>query len=385
MEYDVIIIGGSFSGLSSAYFLAQKGLKVCLFEGGKIGLRTKSTGILTRSVIKDLKVPDNLIETDIYGFFLYSPNMIEYEYRFNKPLFYLSDTLNFLKWLKNLAVDLDVKIIEDKVCRNVRINSNGVKCEGISGKMAIFASCFLPDNIKRLIPKEDVVYYAGLEYIANGIKTKDKNMWEVYLDYDIAPGYFSWVLPTNTNLSHVGVAKKINNISVQKSMSCFLKKTGMKLEKIKEKRAGIVPLSGPRKKTYGNRFILVGDVAGQIGASSSAGINYSVRSAKIISRMIPACIDDPIEESLRLYEKKWKEEFGDILYEEVRLRKLFDRINNNSKLEIFLQLLDSMPKRKIYEILVRFTNLKYMHVRKTFAPCLFNLERLKKTIQLFLH
>lgn len=136
MAYDVIIIGGSFAGLSSAYYLGKKGLKVCLIEGGKIGSSTKSTGILTKSVIKDLKIPSNLFETEIRGIFLYSPKMVEYEYRFGKPLFYPSHTLELLKWQKNQALSVGTKIIENKYCRNIEINSDNVVCEGVANSFS---------------------------------------------------------------------------------------------------------------------------------------------------------------------------------------------------------------------------------------------------------
>jgi len=367
MSYDVIIIGGSFSGLTSAYFLAKKGLKVCLFEKGKIGEFTKSTGILTKSVIDDLGVPDNLIETYINGILAYSPKMVEYEYRF-KPLYFQSHTLKFLNWLKKISADSGVDIFEKRLCKDIKIKANEVICENKKANMLIVASCFIPRQIKSILPKENITYYSGLEYIAEGIKPKDKHMWEAYIDYDISPGYFSWITSAGTNLSHIGLLKKNNNMPIRKSMSSFLKKKKKRNIKIKEIRAGVVPLSRPIKKTFGRRFVIVGDAANHIGSFTSGGIHYAVRSAKILSRIIPQHIDEPTEENLKDYQNEWKKQFGKLLKEELWGRKIYDKFNSNERLELLLQIVDTIPRNKISNIFNNYTNLNQIHPFQTYLP-----------------
>jgi flavin-dependent dehydrogenase len=59
-----------------------------------------------------------------------------------------------------------------------------------------------------LLPKSNVEYYTGLEYMTFQINPNNTHVWEIYFDYDISPGYFSWVAPINSKLSHVGLVKK---------------------------------------------------------------------------------------------------------------------------------------------------------------------------------
>lgn len=358
MDYDVIVVGGSFAGLTNAYFLAKEGLKVCVFERRKIGEFTKSTGILTQSVIDDLNVPKKLIENEIDKFFLYSPSMKKYEYKFDKPLFFPSDTLNFLGWLKREVKRLGVDINENVNCKKIKINDSCVQCENIKGKLIIFACGILPKQFQ-YINKKKIDYYVGLEYIAEGINVEDKNAWQIYFDQNISPGYFCWITPVNRKIAHVGLLKRTNDyVSSQVSMNRFLKKINSKLSKTYETRTGLVPLSGPIEKTYGNRFIVTGDAAGHTGAFSSGGINYATRIAKITSKTISDCIDNSSEDELSRYEKLWKNEIGDRLNHEILLRRMFDKLNTNDKIEKVLKLLNHADRKRILKTLEDFTNLE---------------------------
>jgi len=358
MDYDVVVVGGSFAGLTNAYFLAQEGLKVCLLERGKIAEFTKSTGALTQSVIDDLDVPAKLIENEIDKYFIYSPSMKKYKYSLSKPLFFQSHTLDFLKWLKKQNKELNVDIKENIDCRNFEINSNLAKCEGIKSRLIVFATGILPRSLQRL-HNQKVNYYHGLEYIVDGMKIEDEHAWQSYFDYNISPGYFSWISPINRKRSHVGILKKVGEgtnptVAIKK----LFKKIGSRPSKIYERRAGIVPLSGPLPKTYGNRYIIVGDAAGHIGAFSCAGINYSTRIAKATSKTIANNIDDPSEYNLRKYEIIWKQEVGGLLKQELLLRKAFDKINTNDKLEYFLKLLSKADNKRVARIMEKFTNFE---------------------------
>lgn len=364
MIYDAIIVGGSFAGLASAYFLAKKGLKVCLFDSRKIGSFTKSTGILTESVLSDLKVPSHLIETEIYGAYLYSPNMKEYGYKFSKPIFYQSNTLKFLEWFKGKVLENGAEIFEKKPCNKFKFSDSKVVCENVSGKLVIFASGLLPPFLR----SQQLNLYTGLEYVARCDTIKDCEMFQVYLDYNICPGYFAWIAPNDNEIAHIGILRKSNGISASNAMKMFLKKADIKIKSVIETRGGLVPLTGPVEKTYGNRYIIIGDAAGHIGAFSSAGINYAIRISKMLPKIIPKCLDNPSEETFRIYEKTWKSEIGEILQSELRMRRFYDLMGSNQNIEFGLKILSGLPKEKIFKVFERFTNLKPTRLRETLLP-----------------
>lgn len=237
-------------------------------------------------------------------------------------------------------------------------------------------------QIASLLPKDKIEYFCGFEYVTE-YKPKDKEMWEIYLDYKISPGYFSWIAPINSNLSHIGLGKRIDKIPIQKSMSTFLKKRMIKIKK-RGIRVGASPLSGTIKKTYGNRFITIGDAAGQIGSLSFAGINYNVRASKIASTIIEKIIDEPTEKNLKLYEDTWKSQFSSLFRTEKFGRKIYDRIDSNEKLEVLLEIISTIEKRKIYKLFERFTKFKPMHLRRTIASDALKFSNLRRIIPLLI-
>ncbi len=366
MNFDVAIVGGSFAGLSSAYFLAREGLDVCLFESRKIGTSTKSTGIFTKSVIKDLNVPKDLIESEIFGTYFYSPNMTEYEYRFSKPLFYQSNTLKFIKWLKSKVLDKGASLFEKKSVSNIRFLPDKVVVEDVNAKLIIISTGPRPSLVQEVKPQQ--VLYSGLEYIAKCNNIKDENMVQVYFDYEICPGYFSWIAPNNDKVAHIGVLRKLDGTAAITAMKIFMEKIKLDLKRVYETRGGAVPLSAPIKKTYGERFVLIGDAASQIGAFSSAGINYSIRTAKILSKVLHNHLDNLNEANLNEYEKSWKSDVGKVLNEEWELRRIYDLANSNEKLEKALKLLSRLPKRKIFELINNFSNLEPLNYKKILFP-----------------
>lgn len=359
MNFDVAIIGGSFAGLSSAYFLSKLGLNVCLFDSRKIGAFTKSTGLLTDSVMDDLNVPKKLIESDIIGNYLYSPKMVEYEYRFPKAIFHQSKTLKFIEWLKSKALDRNTTFFEKSTCKSVRFTRDKVLVENVNAKLVVIASGPLQDFVP---VKSKQVLYTGLEYISKCDIIKDERMWQSYFDYNICPGYFAWISPITSDTAHIGVLCKNNSISASTAMERFIKKIKLNI-KIHEKRGGVVSLGGSVEKTYGDRFVLIGDSACQIGSISSAGINYSVRAAKILADVLSNSIDNPNKKRLSEYETQCKASFGKLLAEELELRKLYDTVNDNSEIERGLKLASKIPKETIFDIMDRFSKLNQLNYK----------------------
>jgi len=363
MDFDIIIVGGSFFGLCSAYNLAKAGFKVCLFEKSRIGEFTKSTGLLMDSAVRDLKIPKEYIENKIDGVSIFSPSMENVLFPVRKTKIYQSYTLEFLKWLKERSLNAGVRIFEKKLCRKINIRKGSVFCEGETAKLIIFA-CGPSKQSK--IPFSKQKLYAGLEYIAN-VKFNKLNYWYMYFDYNIAPGYFSWIAPSNNQKFHIGVFKDMNDKTpLTIAFSNFCKKANITIKKIYETRCGVVPLSGPIKKPYGHRYIVIGDAAGQVGAFTSSGINYAARLGKILPKIISNCINNPTEKSLNSYATEMNKEIGPTLKEELKLRKLFDRLNSNDRLELFVKILKTIDPKKVDEFFYRVSNMKNINPKRLF-------------------
>lgn len=367
MKYDVIVIGGSFSGLSSAYFLSKAGLNVCVVERGKIGGHTKTTGIIEEAIYQDIKIPSSLTGNDIKGINIYSPLLQEYSFPFKKVKLRQSKTLELLKWFKGLCLENNVNFVENRNCKNIKITKDCAKCESLTGEVIVFATGILPRL--KFLPKNNFRYYAGLEYLANWKGIKDVLYWQVYFDLQIAPGYFSWIAPINKKTAHIGILKNMDDkIPINVAASNFFAKLHLKPSNILETRSGLVPIRGSIERTYGNRFLIVGDAAGHLGQLFSGGIHYGIRAGKIIGNVLPTLIDSPSKSNLKLYEVQWKKEMGKMLREESFLRSLFDKIKTNEQLEEVLSLLDDVDKNILDEVFSRFSLMKEINLQNLLLP-----------------
>jgi digeranylgeranylglycerophospholipid reductase len=379
MEYDVIVVGGSFSGLSSAYFLAKTGLHVVVIDKREICKFTKTTGILEQAIDEDIKVPNRLIEKRIKGLSIYSPKLHKYSFQFKKSKFRQTKTLEFLKWMKQSCSELGVDFIENTFCQRILINDDFVNCEGIKGKVIVFATGVLPKL--SFLPKSNFEYYSGLEYLANWKNTDKPSFWQLYFDSKLAPGYFFWIAPVDEYSSHIGILKRMNDrIAPVTSMNKFFLKLHRKPNKIKEIRSGVVPMRGSVDKTYGKRFLIVGDAAGHLGQFFSGGIHYGIRCGRIIGSTLPDVIDDPHEKNLKIYEDTWKKEVGNSLKEERLLRTLFDKfIINNEQLENILANLGSTNNDLVDELLFRFSSMQKLNFKNLLLPYFDEIPKLLKS------
>jgi len=129
---------------------------------------------------------------------------------------------------------------------------------------------------------------------------------QVYLGHDVAPGFFSWLVPTHPDRALVGLLARRNGKSYLANFMQRLqgeqKITGVG----KEPASWGIPLR-PLKRTYRDRVIVVGDSAGQVKPTTGGGIYYSLLSSEIaVDVLSDALVSDDLSAStLREYQTRW--------------------------------------------------------------------------------
>lgn len=287
---------------------------------------------------------------------IYTPNMNEHKLLFTEKFFYQSKTLDFLKWFKEKLEKMNVVFFENELVNSVEIKEKHASCNGVKADLLIFANGVYPRFLKN---RQNMEYLTGLEYTVEGADVEEKHFFRVYLDSNISPGYGSWIMPINETTVHVGLLKYMKDkISPKSSMEMLFKKIGFKFSNIIETRCGVVPVSGPVEKTYGDRYIIVGDAAGQVGAFSCGGIHYAFEVGRIVGEIIPKYIDFPSSLNLSAYQKMWQNKIGGSLNGELTFRKIFDRMDSNQKLEMMFKILKIIPDKKLTDIAVKHCNFE---------------------------
>jgi digeranylgeranylglycerophospholipid reductase len=136
-----------------------------------------------------------------------------------------------------------------------------------------------------------------------------------------APGGYIWVFPKDEETANVGIGMQLtklkNPADVKKHLDKFIEgdprlRKGRPLELV----SGAVSICAPIDKTVGNGVLLVGDAARQIDPITGGGISNSCKAGKVAGEVLAKAARERnfSEQSLRRYEKGWRDLIEDNLY-----------------------------------------------------------------------
>jgi len=101
---------------------------------------------------------------------------------------------------------------------------------------------------------------------------------DVYLDRDVAPGFFAWVIPRSENVAEVGLGvDALHSSEVLERLRVFARRLGF--ERLDLLGARPIPVDRPRTRVVFGRTMLVGDAAVQTKATTGGGISYGLLAA----------------------------------------------------------------------------------------------------------
>ncbi len=152
---------------------------------------------------------------------------------------------------------------------------------------------------------------------------------ELYTGNHIAPGYFGWLVPLDDKKALVGLMSKNSPNKYLRGFLSLLKEQG-KIDVNGNAPAYRGITLQPRRRTYGERFVVVGDAAGQVKPLTGGGIYFGLLCADIAVDNIDRALkeDDLRASRLSAYEEEWKRKLG----KELRICRLaqgfYSRLSN---------------------------------------------------------
>ena len=321
-QYDVIIVGAGPAGLMAARVLDQAKKSYLLIDSKKvIGQPMKcAEGISEKSFIK-------LFGHKNYPFVRNTVHSHVIRYKNFERTF----DVNFLqldrpKWESWMSKDLNISL----ECRleDVSITKDYAELKTSKGilrtKLLILCDgCNFHIQKKLGLIKETpsiAIAYGGIykNYQSkNNKNTSNQNnilsdSFYYYFDEEFY-GYL-WIFPKSRELANIGMAfYTVSNAQKNPKVMLdkFLKKYHINARKISE-YAGVIPCSGPIKKTYDDRVMVCGDSAGMVYAGTGEGIKYALMSGKNAAITAIDALDSNRfdKQFLKNYEKAWKKDFG---------------------------------------------------------------------------
>jgi len=338
-EYDVVIAGGSISGLMSARQIAKNGHSVLVLEEGfEVGTPDHCGGLVSKSALNDMgieptqKVFDSMINSAL----IFSPNGKQIEINSRKQGVVVVNRRELDKQValqaQQAGAEIRVKTsFKEKTKRGVRTSVDEIGCKVLVDCRGISA---LINN-----QRDGILLSAQYEIYADWI-TDGKV--EVYFDQIKYPGFFAWIIPSGKGVGKVGIAGKEINIS--NTMEQFLRNKG-KYSTIRKIFAPIW-IKGPIKDFVSTNVVIVGDAAGQAKPTTAGGIYSCGMGGFLAGNAITKYLETNKHSDLLQYQKFWYDKFGKEFEKQRLARKILEKVDNKTIDMIF----DTITPELISEI-----------------------------------
>lgn len=280
-SYDVIIIGAGPGGLKCAEVLINSNYSVLVLEKNKkIGPKVCAGG-LTGKDIKELNIPEKLLE-----------------FKYNKVNLFFKNKKRELKLNENFAYTIDRKELGQwqyskiKKIKNIEIrtNSNVSKVEEnyiiVNEEKIVYKYLVGADGSNSIVrkyldldkKKQDV----AIQYIIPNVNFKN---FEMYLDSKLFSSWYAWIFP-HKNYVSIGTGcnpKYFNSKKLQDNFKLWLYKKNIDITNGKYEAFMI---NYDYRGIEFNNIFLVGDAAGLASGLTGEGIYQAFISGEEIGKKI---------------------------------------------------------------------------------------------------
>ena len=322
-EYDVVIAGGSISGLMSAREIAKKGHTVLVLEEGfEIGTPDHCGGLVSKSGLDELGIEptQKTFDSMINSALIYAPSGKSIEINSKKQKVIVVNRRELDKQValqaEQSGAEIRVKTgFKEKTKRGIKTTDGEIDCK-------ILVDC---RGVSALInnKRDGILLSAQYEIYANWIKD---GQVEVYFDNVKYPGFFAWIIPSGNGVGKVGIAGR--EINVSNAMEQFLKNKG-NYSTIRKIFAPIW-IKGPIKNFVSENIVIAGDAAGQSKPTTAGGIYSCGLGGLFAGNAIAEYLESNERSQLKKYQKNWRDKFGREFEKQSLARKILERVDNKT-------------------------------------------------------
>lgn len=340
-SYDVVVAGGSVSGLLAAREAAAGGLSVAVLEeDAEIGTPEHCGGLVSIAGMRNLGlVPDaGAVENaKISKARILSPSN-GFEISAEKQKVVVLDRRALDKQIAFQAQKLGAEIKVKCTMRSLAKDGHGYRVK--TSEREIECKYFIDARgVASIISRnrEGVLQSAQYEVYASWI---ERDTIEVVFDSQRYPGFFAWIIPTGLGRGKLGVAGR--GINAADALQSYIDGKG-KCSIVRKVYAPIW-VNGPMENFVSDRTIIVGDAAGQSKPTTAGGI-YTCGMGGVLAGQALVEATKKDGSLLERYEKNWRSMFGAEFEKMLLARKLLERLDNRAIDELF----SAVPPEKIEE------------------------------------
>lgn len=332
---NIIIIGAGIVGNYLAERLAKLGHKVLVLDKKTSpGQGICCTGIMGKECFDLLTIDSSLISNTSTSARFFAPSGNSVRVRRNEIAAYIVDRpaleIALATRAKAAGADFffgaqvtDIQTGANFLC--IETDYEGQK-KSLEAETVIIAAGFgspLPGKLG-LGKINGCIIGAQAEVEINGVDEV-----EVYVDHELSPGGFAWLVPTGENK---GLAGLMTHTQPERCLKTLLSKLVAKNKIVSSEVVAsysAIPLR-PLHKTYADRILVVGEAAGQVKPTSGGGIYYGLLCADIAAATIHQAFlaKDFTRSMLASYQKQWRSKLGKELRTGYWAQYLYRKLDN---------------------------------------------------------
>jgi flavin-dependent dehydrogenase len=375
-DFDVIVVGASFAGLSFAGVAAARGLRVLVLERDvQLGAVVRTTGVLFSDVLDVLDVPQRFLLSSVRRIHIEPPAGQPIEIGSGAFRFYIADVPGMLRWMGEQAEGhgavirtgapfLDAEPTADgrmRVTYGGPSNGDGQGATSRAPAGAAHARFLIgADGARSAVAQrmgldQNTVFLAGAEWIAEGVPL-DGETFYLAMDHALAPGYCVWLAPHGPDRVAFGVAGHQRAFKPSESLrvaqAAFADVADLSQMRVIERKGGVIPVGGRLRHVYRDdargRALLLGDAAGLCGAATGGGIYPALVCGRLAAQAVATEVIGGAPGAVRAYLRDLPHagRLGHYLQIEDWIRWGMDRMGSNADVAAFYGLFASDEGRR---------------------------------------
>jgi len=284
--YDVIVIGGGPGGSVCAREIAKEGFKVLLLEKDDENRFKPCAGGITPKNDRITPIKKEIVEREINSGLLVAPNLKKVKIKIKGAKGYIVFRTKYDQYLRSLAENCGAEMIYQTRVKRIGILKNKIKiiADTKEGEKKFEGKCFvgafginpasnLFEQLRIKRPPYIISIMVEIRLKEKFINVRIGNTIETYLDSRITPAGSAWIYPKRGGAA-VGIISSVKSKdkSFKAKLFEFMNEHPIASKKLKGWKPYFRSLNKstfahliPRDivdKTYGDRFLLVGDAAG---------------------------------------------------------------------------------------------------------------------------
>jgi len=351
-EFDIIIIGASFAGLSFANEIAYKGFTVLVVDKKDITQTIHpTTGLLGPASIRVMNISQDLILNKIDDFKVEISDST-YNFKSRDPRYFIVNADKYIQQQYKRCLNKDIVFDFNFAVKNIIRKNSKIILKSFTDKLASCKFVVIADgaeskSMSQLNIQNNNITLTGVEHIFKN-NQQIKNI-SIKLDYDLSPGYVSWMVPHGNDIA-IGTASaksKFNNSLIENVISHYKKQLNLTDLELINKKGGSIPVGGIQKDIIGRDYIVIGDAGGFCGPVLANGIYTAFYTGKIGAQIVGEYLQKEDENILNQYIDKTK-----YLKKHLFVRKLFNKLNSNEKFDSLSKIFDTPSGKKVLQQLM---------------------------------